>query len=186
MPLSTSVYTEKDRQMNKKHGNRHVFYRYGPRIVIAQGGNLGRFSPKFHYLGSKNVLFIGISGVWGAKKAPHVCRSSPHRPTPARREPPLEKRNMYGLFTNVATASVIFARSRKWLGRIRGRGHQGDTESPGLAGRGEAEIAMSSNNKTIQQPIVRGQSCAFLPRCADAAVDEDASIRWHSGRAGAG
>ena len=26
------------------------FFRFGPRIVISQGGNLGRFSQKIHYL----------------------------------------------------------------------------------------------------------------------------------------
>ena len=33
-------------------GDRQVtpFYRFGPRIAISKGGNLGRFSQKFHAL----------------------------------------------------------------------------------------------------------------------------------------
>lgn len=77
-------------------GERQVipFYRFGPRIDISQSGNLGRFSQKFHCLGSIFALFIGISGVWGAKRAPHCWLNSPHRPTLPRQLPFLFERYM--------------------------------------------------------------------------------------------
>ena len=77
-------------------GDRQVspFFRFGPRIAISMSGNLGRFSQKFHGRGIKNALFIRVSGVWGAKKAPHCCFSSPHRPTLPRQLPFLSERNM--------------------------------------------------------------------------------------------
>lgn len=70
------------------------FFRSGPRIVISTSGNLGRFSQKFHGRGIKNALFIRVSGVWGAKRAPHCCLSSPHRPTLPRQLPFFSERNM--------------------------------------------------------------------------------------------
>ena len=38
-------------------GDRQVtpFFRFGPRIVISQSGNLGRFLQKFHYLPHENL-----------------------------------------------------------------------------------------------------------------------------------
>ena len=77
-------------------GDRQVppFLRSGPRIAISQSGNLGRFLQKFHGRGIKNALFIRVSGVWGAKRAPHCCLSSPHRPTLPRQLPHFTKRYM--------------------------------------------------------------------------------------------
>ena len=77
-------------------GERQVspFYRFGPRIDISASGNLGRFSQKFHGHVSIFALFIGISGVWGAKRAPHCWLNSTHRPTLPRQLPTFEKRNM--------------------------------------------------------------------------------------------
>lgn len=57
------------------------FFRFGSRIVTSERGNLGRFLQKFHGRGIRNSLIIRVSGVWGAKIAPHCWRSSPHRPT---------------------------------------------------------------------------------------------------------
>ena len=70
------------------------FYRFGPRIDISSSGNLGRFSQKFHGHGVNFALFMGISGVWGAKRAPHCWLNSPHRPTLPRQLPFLSERNM--------------------------------------------------------------------------------------------
>jgi len=52
-------------------------YRSGPRIAISESGNLGDFLWIFHYPRRQNSLFIGLSGVWGAKKRPTAVSTAP-------------------------------------------------------------------------------------------------------------
>ena len=63
------------------------------------------FATKIHGLCRRNVLFIGISGVWGAKKAPHIGLSIHHRPTPRSDLPRLAKRNMSRNFCMIVSAA---------------------------------------------------------------------------------
>ena len=60
-------------------GDRQVtpFFRFGPRIDISTSGNLGRFLQKFYGLAQQKSVFIGISGVWGAKKRPTAGAAAP-------------------------------------------------------------------------------------------------------------
>ena len=60
-------------------GDRQVtpFFRFGPRIDISTSGNLGRFLQKFYGLAQQKSVFIGISGVWGAKKRPTKASIAP-------------------------------------------------------------------------------------------------------------
>lgn len=108
-----SFFTQNGRQSPMGGWQLSPFFRSGPRIVISQSGNLGCFLQKFHGRGIKNALFIRVSGVWGAKKAPHCCFSTTHRPTLTRQLPPLKKRNMSRLFTCVAVRLVPTAAPSK-------------------------------------------------------------------------
>ena len=104
------------------------FFRSGSRIVISKSGNLGRFSSKFHGHRIKNALFIGIFGVWGAKKRPTAASAAPTALRSQGSCPPA----LSGIckdFSLVSPWGLCISRPRQ-PSRIRGHGVPYDMKSP--------------------------------------------------------
>lgn len=92
-----SNFTGKKRQVTTKSGQfpqtGHGKYRQADRFFR-------EFATKIHGLRRRNVLFIVVSGVWGAKMRPTTANTAPHRPTPRTDLPRLAMRNMGALIAD--------------------------------------------------------------------------------------
>lgn len=168
-------------------GDRQVtpFFRFGPRIDISTSGNLGRFLQKFYGLAQQKSVFIGISGVWGAKK----------RPTKASIAPTALRSGGNCLFSSsgicndfllVAITPLCLRRPRQCEPHPRSWRTIRHEKPRALKPWARCSKVLLSNNKLIQQPRVHDQFYECRPRCAAAAVGAAVSYHLHSVTADAG